>query len=217
MEEQHRLRRLVDPLGDAYRRLGTDSATMNFLRQEDERRRLIANFVDVDVSAKLAADFERQRKLLEAPIGEARRLGLLDPTSDIRESMAAALTAHQEYQRLFRLPEIDEVSRLAREALNGAGLASRVLRDQEALQTAMAEVRKPWLRIEEATASAHAFSDILAIGRGIEARLSFDAAFVDALRPSLEIGGISQHPQSSYSSIRYFEPGSITSAALIPP
>lgn len=195
MEEQDRLRRLadplgdlrrhIDPLGDAYRRLGIGSATMDFLRQEDERRRLIASFADVGVTAKLAADFERRRKLLEGPIEEACRLGLLDPTSDVRKSMATALTAHQKYQRLFRLPEIDEVGRLAREALNGAGLASRVLRDQEALRAAMAGVRALWLRIDEAPASARAFSDILAIGRAIDARLSFEAAFVDALRPSL--------------------------------
>lgn len=195
MEEQDQLRRLadpfgdlrrhIDPLGDAYRRLGVGSATVDFLRQEDERRRLIASFADAGVTAKLAADFERQRKLLEGPLEEARRLGLFDPTSDVRKSMATALTAHQEYQRHFRLPEIDEVGRLAREAMNGVGLASSVLRDQEALRAAMAGVRAPWLRVEGSTASARAFSNILAIGRGIDARLSFDERYVDALRPTL--------------------------------
>lgn len=194
-EEQERLRRLADPLGDlrrrvdpigeAYKQLGLGSATMEFLRQEEERRKLIAGIADLGGVAKIAADVARQRKLLEGPIEEARRLGLLDPTSDLRQSMATAITARQEYERLFRLPEVDEIGRLAREAAAGTGLASAVLRDQAALQDAMARVRLPWLRVEEAGASARAFGDLIAIGRGIDARLSFDVAYVEALRPSL--------------------------------
>ena len=194
-EEQERLRRLtdplgdlrrrMDPLGDAYKQLGLGSATLEFLRQEEERRKLMAGIADLGGVGKIAADAARQRKLLEGPIKEARRLGLFDPTSDLRKSMATAMTARQEYERLFRLPEVDEIGRFAREAVASTRLASAVLRDQAALQIAMAGVRSPWLRIEEASASARAFSDLVAIGRGIDARLSFDAAYVEALRPSL--------------------------------
>lgn len=194
-EEQERLRRLaeplgdlrrrMDPLGEAYKQLGLGSTTLEFLRHEEERRKLMAGIADLGGVAEIAADAERQRKLLEGPIEEARRLGLFNPASDLRKSMATAMMARQEYERLFRLPELDEIGRLAREAVAETLLASAVLGDQAALQNAMAGVRSPWLRIEEASASARAFSDLIAIGRGIDSRLSFDAAYVDALRPSL--------------------------------
>lgn len=73
-EEQERLRRLADPFGDlrrrmdpigeAYKQLGLGSATMQFLRQEEERRKLIAGIADLGGVAKIAADVKRQRKLL---------------------------------------------------------------------------------------------------------------------------------------------------------
>lgn len=174
----------MNPLGEAYKQIGIGSATMEF-RHEEERRKLMAGIADASGITKIAADIERQRKMIEDPIEEARRLELFDPASDLRRSMATAMSARQDYQRLFRLPGTDEIGWLAREAVIGAGLASTVLRDQNALRTAMADVRSPWLRIEEASASARAFSEILAIGQGIDARLSFNAAYVDALRPSL--------------------------------
>jgi hypothetical protein len=46
-------------------------------------------------------------------------------------------------------------------------------------------VVSPWLRIESATASARAFTDIVAIGRGIDVRRPFETEFAEALRPSL--------------------------------
>lgn len=179
------LRRHLIPVGDVYKDLGLGSATLEFVRQEEERRKLTAGIADLSGIAKIAADAQSHLELLKGPVEEARRLGFFDPTSNLRESMAAAITAHHEYARLFRLPERVEIGQLAREALAVTDLASTMLRDQAALQTAMTELRSPWLRIEEESASARAFSDLLAIGRGINARLPFDAAHVEALRPSL--------------------------------
>ena len=179
------LRRHIDPLGDAYKQLGLGSTTMEFLRQEEERRKLLSGLGGVSGIAKMAADAEQQRKLLEGPIEEARRLGLLDPTSELRQSITAAMEARESYERMFRHPEIDEIGRLAREAMTTVSLARSVFGTQDALQAAMAGVHSPWLRIEEATASARAFSEIVAMGRGIDGRQPFAVKFADALRPSL--------------------------------
>ena len=54
-EEQERLRRLANPFGDlrrqadAFLQLGVGSASIDFLRQEEERRRLLAGFATSDL------------------------------------------------------------------------------------------------------------------------------------------------------------------------
>ena len=179
------LRRHIDPLGDAYKQLGLGSATMDFIRQEEERRKLLSGIEDVGGIAKMAIDATRHRKLLEGPIEEVRRLGLLDPTSDLRQSITATMQAREAYDRLFRLPELDEIGRLAREATATTALAQSVFGMEDALKAAMGDVVSPWLRIESATASARAFADMVAIGRGIDARGPFEIEFAEALRPSL--------------------------------
>ncbi len=179
------LRRHIDPLGNAYKQLGLGSTTMEFLRQEEERRKLLSGLGGFGGIAQMATDAERQRKLLKGPIEEARRLGLLDPTSELRQSITAAVEARAYYEKMFRHPQIEEIGRLAREAMTGASLARSVLGTQDALQAAMAGVQSPWLRIEDATVSARAFSEIVAMGRGIAARQPFGAEFADGLRPSL--------------------------------
>lgn len=194
-EQQEQMRRLtdplgdmrcyIDPLGDTYRKLGLGAGTLEFIRQEEERRRLLSGIADMGGSATAAADFERQRKMLEGPIEEARRLGLFDPNSDIRQSITATMQAQQEYERMFRHPEVNEISRLAREAFGAAELARSVFDTHDALQVAMAGAHSPWLRIEDAFASARAFSEIAAIGRGIHDHRAFELEFTDALRPSL--------------------------------
>jgi hypothetical protein len=194
-EQQEALRRMIDPLGDlrrhidplhnAYKGLGIGSATMDFIRQEEERRKMLVDLADVGGVAKITQDFERQRKLLEGPVEEARRLGLFDPNSDIRKSISATMDAQQAYERLFRLPETMELGRIAQEAMEQASLARTVFGTEDRLQAAMASMRSPWLQIEESLVSATAFSEIVAMGRGIDSRPAFDHAFASALRPGL--------------------------------
>ena len=179
------LRRHIDPLGDMYKQLGLGSATMDFIRQEEERRKVLSGIGDVGGIVKMAAEAERHRKLVEGPIEEARRLGLLDPTSDLRQSITATMQAREAYDRLFRLAEVDEIGKLARDAMATTALARSVFESQDKLKAAMGEVVSPWLRIESATASARAFADVVAIGRGIDARRPFGAEFAEALRPTL--------------------------------
>lgn len=192
-EEQERLRRLSNPFGDlrrqadALRQLGVESASIDFLRHEEERCRLLTGFATSDLSdvAKIAADFEQQRKLLEGPIEEARRIGLLDPESDIRKSLSATMEAREGYERLFRLPGLDESGRLASEAMSASRIAREFLAAPNALRDAMGKVRTPWLSIEEEVRSARAFADIIGIGRGLGVSDPYGSGLVEALRPSL--------------------------------
>jgi hypothetical protein len=133
-------------------------------------------------------DAERHRKLIEGPLEQARRLGLLDPNSDIRRSIASVAEAHNTYQHLFRRPEIGEIDRLVREALNSGGLSQSVLgaaAQMNAVQAAMTAMKSPWLSIGDEVRSAQAFSDLFAIGRGLAERPPFETAMVEALRSSL--------------------------------
>lgn len=192
-EEQERLRRLADPFGDlrlqaeAFHQFGMGAATMDFLRQEEERRRLIAGIGNVEAMgvASTALEIERQRKLLEGPIEEARRMGLLDPTSEIRKSFATALEARDAYDRLFRLPGLDEIERLSRSAIDESRLAQEYLHGPDTIRAAMDQMQVPWLSIEKEIRSARAFADIVGIGRGLNSAAPYSAALVNALRPSL--------------------------------
>ena len=194
-EQQEALRRMMDPLGDLrrhidplvddFKRLGIGSATMDFLRQEEERRKVLSYLVDVGGVAKIAKDFDHQRKLLEGPVEEARRLGLFAPQSDILESINATIEAQQTYERLFRLPDVSELGRIVHETMERTCLARTVLGTEVRLQTAMASMHSPWLQIEDSLASTKALAEIIAMGRGIDRLRAFDQDFAAALRLSL--------------------------------
>ncbi len=190
------LQHLIDPLGDAYARLGIGSETIRFLQQEEERRRLLSGLigdygralVDDGSIAQLAGEAERHHSLLEGPIEEARRLGLLDPNSDVRRSMTAAIETHQAYERMFRRPELDEIGRLAQEALASDTLAASAFggdRSGAALEAAMRAMGNPWLNIDHVDCSARAFAELQAMGRILGQCSPFEGALAASLRPSL--------------------------------
>lgn len=179
------LRQHNDPLGDARKQLGVGSVMLDFLRQEEERRRTLSNLAGLGGMEKIAHDFERQRKLLEGPVEEARRLGLFDPHSDIRKSISVVTEPQWDHERLFRLPKEAEIGQIAHHAMEGRGLVHTVFGIEEQLREAMATMRSPWLKIEDSSTSAEAFSEIVAMGRGIEVLGAFDHHFAAALRSGL--------------------------------
>jgi len=155
------------------------------LGQEEVCRKMLSALADVGNVTGIAEDFERQRELLELHAKEQRHLELFDSQSDIRRLMNATAEAQQTYQVLFRLPEVSELSRIAHEVMEQASLARTVLGTEERLQLAMAKMNSPWLQIEESLTSAKAFSEIIAIGNGINSLPAFDHDFAEALRPRL--------------------------------
>jgi hypothetical protein len=185
IQQEKAWRRTADPLGDAYNQLGLGSGTMKFLRQEEERRKILSSVGDLGAMFQAAEDMERHRKLLEGPIEEARRLGLFDPHSELRHSITATIEAQQAFEASFRRPEFAEIDRLSREALAGAEFAQRVLGEAGMLQTAMGDIHSPWLRVDAAPRSAQAFAAVVAIGRGLEAFSPFETQYAAALRLSL--------------------------------
>ena len=179
------LRRYIDPLENTIKRLGIESAAMDFLRQREQHREMLSDITDVSGMAKAAQEFDRYRKLLEGPVEEAKRLGLFNPHSDIQKSINAAIEAKQTYERLFRLPDASELVRIAHDGMKRDSLARTVLKTEASLQAAMATMRSPWLQIENNLASATALAEIIAMGRGIDGLRAFDYDFTAALRPGL--------------------------------
>lgn len=185
MDPLRDLRRHIDPPEDIYKQLGIGSTTMDFLRREEERRKRLPDLIEIDSLAKIAQDYEHQRKLIAGPVEEARRLGLFDPESDARKLVIATHEAQRAYEHLYRLPELSELGRIAHEAMEKAYLARTVLGTEDRLQTAMEAMCSPWLQEKDSLASAKAFSEVIAMGRGIDSLLAFDYDFAAALRPSL--------------------------------
>lgn len=131
-------------------------------------------------------DIERSRKLLHEPIEQARRLGILDPHSDLRTSIDALTKVQRDYEALFRIPEITEISRLAAEATKSVTLyASDLFGAEQGLKEAMASMNRPWLAIEESRVSAKAFAEIIAMGRGLQVTPAFDLDYGSSLRSGL--------------------------------
>jgi hypothetical protein len=68
IEQQEAMRRLGDSLGEAYRQLGIGSDTLRFLRDEEERRKLLSSLYQKGAFAQVVEDAERHRKLIEGPL-----------------------------------------------------------------------------------------------------------------------------------------------------
>jgi hypothetical protein len=197
LEQQEALRRMIDPLrlGDlqkhidplksSYEQLGIKSATMDILRQEGGHRKMLSYIADITDATRSARDSLLQRKLFEGPVAEATRLGLFGSQSDIQKSITATIEAQRAYEGLFRLAGVSELSGIVHEVMERTKLARTVLGTEHALQTAMEAMRSPWLQIKAHLASATAFSEIVAIGRGIDCTPPFDHDFAALLRPSL--------------------------------
>lgn len=190
------IRRTLDPMGDAMKNLGIGADTLRFLREEESRRKMLADVASQSLLfaenrgaiAKALEDVERQRKLLEGPLEEAKRLGLLDPSSDLRMAMSATLKAQADYEKLFRLPAGDEVARLVKDTqVSGdlARLAYGTSDATESLRAAMQAMQHPWLNIAEVSNSARAFADMQAIGRALATSPPYEELFGTSLRSSL--------------------------------
>lgn len=206
LEQQEALRRAVDPFedmrklapswSDTINSLGVGSETLSFLKQYEKERKLLSSIVDdyrisgvsAETLMRISEDAEMHRGLLEGPIEEARRMGFLDPHSDIRSAMETALEANRAYERMFRLPELDETMRLATQAMNANSLTVQAFSAGSGvtdLQSRMGAIRAPWLNMELLERSSQAFTELQAIGQMVTQRNSFDGSLAGLLRSSL--------------------------------
>jgi len=206
LDEQARRQALMDPYSDIRKYLGPDDSVTKVLGVDDlsarllqghqERDRLLAGLLSPgappsSIGPWLAADGvdkaieQIKRQHLATPLEEARRLGLLDETADIRRSMATAQEAVHAYEQLFRLPAESEIERLARESVEKTSLTHILFGRERTLEEAMAGMHAPWLKETQVQSSAQAFAELIGIGRGIERNQPFDLAFTKALRPAL--------------------------------
>ncbi len=179
------IRRYIDPMKDAYNRLGIDEATLAVLRQEDIRQKMLSEMTNASGGLEFVRDSWRQQNLLGSEVENARRLALIDPVSDIRKSIAATIESQQSYESLFRLPGVSELEKFARESIERSSLARIALGSDDHLQKAMAMMHTPWLQMQNSQTSADAFSDIIAMGRGIDNLRAFESDFTEALRVDL--------------------------------
>lgn len=193
LEEQAAMKRLLKPLEDAERalkpaedamRLGIGARILDVLEQEEKRRQMLAGLGSKRALADAAKDALRYRELLDGPIEEAKRYGLLDPMSDKHSAISSIIHAQKEYEKLFHRPSGAELSSVAREAIAHSQLVRTVLGTEDQVQAALAALSTPWLKFED-LASAQAMASILAIGKGIDALPGFDENFAVALRNDL--------------------------------
>lgn len=182
-EDLERLQRDISPLEDLSKKLGLPPAALDFVRQEAERQKLMSGIPDICNIIDIAK-IGRQRHLLEGPVEEMRRLGLLDGKTATQSAVDKIIEDQARYHQLFRLPVTSELSALADIAMK-SDITQMVMGTQERLQGYLASMELPWLKIQNIHASAFGLSELVAIGRGIDIYAAYDETFVGALRSEL--------------------------------
>jgi hypothetical protein len=130
-------------------------------------------------------DAQRQQDMMRSalgPIEDLRRMGLLESPE-----LAAARDAYLEFQKRFRLPEVEEATRLFRQfEESGAASALRKYEDQAAgFRQTFDAMRAPWLDAQNALRSIGGFVELQRIGLSLRTLPSFDFDLTDRLRVDL--------------------------------
>lgn len=196
--DQERMRKLTNPLGDIEKlvnpagrlaaQLQATSPALSLIEQQTVHQKLLADVYGTSSFARMYEDIEKRRKMLEGPIAEARRIGLLDPQSDLQKSIAAATQVQTLYDKAFRLPKQTEITRLIEQATQATSIASMLagkLNETDHLRTAMQAMTHPWLNQENPSQSVTSFARLVALGKDITRANPFDGGLTDRLRPSL--------------------------------
>jgi hypothetical protein len=206
MEMQDIIRRASDPLADYRRHVDslTDVRSLvehdylgDIVRQAEESRGLLEPLalddyrltrIDPVGLTTLAEQAESHHRLLTGPLEDYKRLSVLDTTSPLRHTFDTALVANEDYAKSFRLPAIDEIDRLAREAVASVSTIPQLYGPDPfggPLQTAMQSMHAPWLQIDDALHSVQSFAELQAIGHAVNKRAPFEATVSAALRDAL--------------------------------
>jgi hypothetical protein len=190
-EDHEALRRLTDPYGmkDAYSGglLSLTEPSYNKAIQqvaEATRNLEIQNRVQQIAEASRIWDHQNQIKLV------AEAAGTFHDQSSIQQALEASkiLTVHDRMQQIaeatasFRIAKIDEVDRLATQALAHSSY-SKLLESVD-LNARMAAMHHPWLS-DDPNRSSGAFAALQSIGAGLSTRLPFETEFTSTIRQSL--------------------------------
>jgi hypothetical protein len=147
--------------------------SLNALRSLNENRAMLGMMED----AKRHQDMVRSAL---GPIEDIRRLGLFD-----QNTLPAARTVYQEFQDRFRLPEIQEATRLFKQFEESPALSAmrRLYDDTESARRALEAMRTPW--VQDHFRSIGGFVELQRIGLALSNVPAFEAALTDRLRVDL--------------------------------
>jgi hypothetical protein len=198
MEAQEALRRAINPLGytdhaaEFLRRTQLDLGMSTFLRQEEERRRLLERAMAGQLSGQitaldhLAKQTEPHRRLLSGPMDDYRRMGAFDPTSPLYARLDSALGAYEKYAASFRLPESTESIRYKDVIAEKLSEFTRLgIRLDPAADVAMQGMRSPWLHRGNPLLSMQAFAETQLIGQALRQLPPYDVGLSGWLRGAL--------------------------------
>ena len=184
----HQQRNLIaNPLDQMGTRLVEDAQRHQTL-MKDILEPSALSLVGKNALAQVLENAERQRRLIEGPIEQARKLGLLNPQSDLNTAIKASMQAQADYEKLFRLPlqtELAQLSAAAAKATEIARFAYGAPGVGASLQAAMAGMRHPYLELEDVTGSARAFAEMQAMGQALKLHAPFEDPLGISLRSVL--------------------------------
>ncbi|MBR7782678.1 Swt1 family HEPN domain-containing protein [Undibacterium luofuense] len=187
LEEQEKFRNLIKPhdqLTQSFKSIQDPisvSTAYKAIQKIEDWQKLLSS-VSNSFSIKNEMDnIERQRQLLLGPIEEMRRLGFIDGNTPFQSEIDKILEDQARFRQQFRLPQPLELSAFAHIAM-ASDLTHTVMATEEKLKECFAEIRSPWVQIEEVNKSVVALSELVSIGRGIDIYPAYDQSLVCKLR-----------------------------------
>lgn len=145
---------------------------------------------EASATKKILDDLNWQNELVRQAIGPVDVLGyakLLDLDFARQYETGIARQHLVDYEALFHRPELDELTRLAKELKDSVGMGFLRQSAEEALsvQRAMEAMRSPWLKSIDEMQSIASFAKLQNIGYALDTVPAFDAQLTEALRSNL--------------------------------
>lgn len=193
------LQRHINPLQHHLDKIGLTPSRLSELQEQERWRKLIPDFPSARSIADEAERIERQRLLLQGPVGDLKRLGLLDDKLPTLNAIEKIIEDQNRYQQQFRLPASSELSSLAQAAFSRSSITQVAMETEERLKGALGSISAPWLRIDGAATSASSISELISIGKAINIYGAFDDKLVEALR--FELGDWRNVTMPSYEAL----------------
>lgn len=170
---------------DMYAKLGARGGIIEALQLEEERRDLALGISGGRSVAQALLDIGPFDRLVEQSRNGLAALDSYGQQSSLIKLGTESAAVKAAYEMSFRLPLSMELGQLAHQALSGSELARDVLGANDALKLALGGIHAPWAHAGEELSSTKALSEIIAMGRGIDIKGSFDKDFSEALRSNL--------------------------------